>query len=245
MNRIDTFVAAVGLAGDSRSSESRVEADFIATHLALPRGARILDLPCGNGRVAVLLARKGYRVVGADVSRTCIGIARARSAHPNVGYAVRNVNAVIGRREQFDAVVSLYTCIGYLPSDAENEQALRSLTSVLPRGGKLILSTANGPVSARHSGNVTAFDTGRYVIRRSDHYDSDRRIMTRRFAVLDRSTDVRRRYVHQQRLYSNAEMFSLLGSCGLGCIRTFADCHGRPFDRDRAPHVVYIGTKQV
>jgi cyclopropane fatty-acyl-phospholipid synthase-like methyltransferase len=243
MNRIDTFVAAAGLAGDSRSADSREAADFVAAHLTLAHGARILDMPCGNGRVAVLLARKGYRVVGADVSRTCIRIARAKSAHPNVRYVATNINTARGIGEQFDAVISLFTCIGYFASDAENVEALRSLTSVLPYGGTLILSTANQSVSARQSGNVTMFATNGFHIRRADHYDARTRFMTRRFAVLDRSTGTRRTYVHRQRLYSNGEMLSLLRSCGMAAIRCFADYRGTRFDGNRSPHVVFIGTK--
>ena len=51
--------------------------------------ARILDLGCGNGYVASLLARLGYRVIGVDVSED--GIALARRAYPEVEFYVCSV----------------------------------------------------------------------------------------------------------------------------------------------------------
>jgi len=51
--------------------------------------ARILDLGCGNGYVASLLARLGCRVIDADVSED--GIALARQAYPQIEFHVRSV----------------------------------------------------------------------------------------------------------------------------------------------------------
>ena len=44
--------------------------------LAFPQGARILDVCCGTGYLAGLLAARGYRVTGIDASAAMIGFAR-------------------------------------------------------------------------------------------------------------------------------------------------------------------------
>ena len=41
--------------------------------LALPEGARVLDLACGTGDLSRLAQRRGYRVVGADLSAGMLG----------------------------------------------------------------------------------------------------------------------------------------------------------------------------
>ena len=46
--------------------------------LGLPAGSRILDVPCGQGRHAHLLAEAGYDVDGLDYSMSCCAIARRR-----------------------------------------------------------------------------------------------------------------------------------------------------------------------
>ena len=42
------------------------EVDFLEKALELKRGARVLDIPCGHGRHALELARRGARVVVND-----------------------------------------------------------------------------------------------------------------------------------------------------------------------------------
>ena len=44
------------------------EADFLASTLAVPSGAELLDVPCGAGRLSLALAQRGYQVTGVDWS---------------------------------------------------------------------------------------------------------------------------------------------------------------------------------
>src|SRR5438477_11888349 len=43
---------------------------------ALPPGARLLDLCCGTGQLAGMLAARGYRVSGLDISPRMLAFAR-------------------------------------------------------------------------------------------------------------------------------------------------------------------------
>ncbi len=44
------------------------EVDFLVDTLNVPPGARLLDIPCGFGRHAIELARRGFRMTGLDIS---------------------------------------------------------------------------------------------------------------------------------------------------------------------------------
>src|SRR5258705_307498 len=61
-------------------AQTRREVDFLLRALRPAPGARILDVPCGYGRHAAALARRGFRVVGVDLSRAMIAEARRRFA---------------------------------------------------------------------------------------------------------------------------------------------------------------------
>ena len=60
--------------------QTKAEADFIAGILDLPNGARILDVPCGNGRHSIELAKRGIRMTGVDLSDEFIAEARQTAA---------------------------------------------------------------------------------------------------------------------------------------------------------------------
>jgi len=73
------------------------------------RGQRVLDLACGHGRIARVLARRGALVLGVDISGALLERARAAEAADPLGvrYLLADVSrpdALVG--ERFDAVLS-------------------------------------------------------------------------------------------------------------------------------------------
>src|SRR2546426_9151127 len=52
--------------------QTKAETDFLIAALHCHAGSHLLDVPCGNGRLALELARHGYRVTGVDISKEFI-----------------------------------------------------------------------------------------------------------------------------------------------------------------------------
>jgi ubiquinone/menaquinone biosynthesis C-methylase UbiE len=80
---------------------------------SIPRGSRVLDLPCGTGRMTRILVSRGYQVTGADVSEAMLGRARDNyreyqkqqgSKAPNIQFEVRDVLATGFNDNQFEGV---------------------------------------------------------------------------------------------------------------------------------------------
>ena len=119
-------------------AQTRREVDFLLRALRPAPGARILDVPCGYGRHAAALARRGFRVVGVDLSRAMIAEARRRFAErPRLTFVRRDMRRIAYRGE-FDAVVNLYTSFGYF-TPAQNQAVLRRLARALRPGGTLLV----------------------------------------------------------------------------------------------------------
>lgn len=57
--------------------QTKREADFLVKVLQCDEGSHLLDVPCGNGRLSLELARRGYRVTGLDISEEFIAEARS------------------------------------------------------------------------------------------------------------------------------------------------------------------------
>src|SRR2546428_2156051 len=79
----------LALYDDFLAERTPVEVDQIEALLQLHPPRRILDLPCGQGRHAIELARRGYEVTGVDLSPYMLGVAAERGSGPRPGSLAR------------------------------------------------------------------------------------------------------------------------------------------------------------
>src|SRR5438105_13082606 len=57
--------------------QTKAEAEFLIDHLNCDASARVLDVPCGHGRLSFELAKRGLRVSGVDISEEVVAEARS------------------------------------------------------------------------------------------------------------------------------------------------------------------------
>lgn len=102
-------------------------------------GSRILDVPCGQGRHAHLLAEAGFDVDGIDYSRELLAVARKRGTGPRLRYARGDMRKMPARwTGRFDAVLNLFTSFGFFAHPADDEVVVREFARVLRPGGVLV-----------------------------------------------------------------------------------------------------------
>ena len=107
--------------------------------LALPAGSRILDVPCGQGRHAHLLAEAGFDVDGLDYSRVLLARARARGTGARLRYTRGDMRRLPARwSARFDAVVNLFTSFGFFTEPADDARVIAEFARVLRTGGLLV-----------------------------------------------------------------------------------------------------------
>jgi SAM-dependent methyltransferase len=107
--------------------------------LALPTGSRVLDVPCGQGRHAHLLAETGFRVDGLDYSAHLIAKAKARGTGPSLHYTRGDMRRLPARwTSRFDAVLNLFTSFGFFTSPADDARVIAEFARVLRPGGALV-----------------------------------------------------------------------------------------------------------
>ncbi len=109
-------------------------------------GAAILDLACGQGRIAVPLAQRGYRVTGLDLSAQLLGVARqtADAAGVTVEWHRADMRDIppewAGR---FDYIINIFTAFGYFEDEAENQRVLAGVARALKPGGRFLIESIN------------------------------------------------------------------------------------------------------
>lgn len=95
----------------------------------LAPGSRVLDLACGVGYGAWMLAKAGYKVVAADRSREAIEYANAHFGHSSIQYMVVEAEDIQPREDGFDAVI----CFETIEHLADPLPVLKKFRTMAPR----------------------------------------------------------------------------------------------------------------
>ncbi len=122
---------------------TRLESDFIEKMLQLRPQAKVLDVPCGNGRHSLELASRGYRLTGVDFSHEFIDEARAKAAERQlkISWEHREMRE-LPWQEEFDGVFCFGNSFGYLDDDG-NAKFLEAVAHALKPGARLILDASS------------------------------------------------------------------------------------------------------
>ncbi|WP_309736620.1 class I SAM-dependent methyltransferase [Chamaesiphon sp. OTE_75_metabat_556] len=115
-----------------------------------PDTATILELGCGTGHHAILLAKEGYSVCGVDLSAEMLQYASERldrvspELRARLEFSQGDLRQVRFDR-QFDVVLSLFHVISYQTTNADLLAAFTTAKMHLKPGGLLIFDVWYGP----------------------------------------------------------------------------------------------------
>ncbi len=122
------------------------ECDFIEAELQFNKSLKILDVGCGTGRHTIELTRRGYQVVGIDLSESQLDKARKKAKKENLTIEFYQQDARnLPYQNEFDVAIML--CEGGFPlmeTDEMNFEILKNVTQSLTQQGKIIFTTLNG-----------------------------------------------------------------------------------------------------
>ncbi len=134
--------------------------------LGVGPGCRVLDVGCGVGRWSRLLAARGARVTGVDLSPTMIEEAQRRAARAGLGescdFQVQDV-CNLQVQGQFDLVLAV-TVLQHILDPAGLRAAITAMARQLAPGGRMIL------LEAAPDDDVSRCDTTVFKARRRAVY---------------------------------------------------------------------------
>jgi len=117
--------------------------------LGLHEGSRVLDAPCGYGRLSRPLAERGAIVLGVDQSRALLDHAeRGRGDIPTarLRYVLHDLRRPLGEGG-FDCALNIFTSLGY-GSEEEDVAILATLRTAVRPGGLVFVETAHRDLAA-------------------------------------------------------------------------------------------------
>ena len=151
----DDFIRTMAKITDQQIAD---EASFIEESLGVAPGAMVLDLACGTGRHAIELTRRGYKVVGFDLSLAMLARA-ADEAYDRT----QKLNFVQGDMREmtfestFDGVYCWNTSFGFFEEE-KNAQVVQRVHKSLRPGGQFLLDVVNRDYIMRQSPSLAWFE---------------------------------------------------------------------------------------
>jgi SAM-dependent methyltransferase len=229
-------------------AEAILHAPRICEWLGIRAGQRLLDVACGAGRYARALGRLGLRVTGVDLSGDLLRVARETSpplpgAPLYVQWDVRHLPYA----QQFEGAISMFTSIGYFGSRDDDLAILKGVFRALVPGGRFVLDYLNERQVRAELEPLTD------EVRDDLHVRVERRIVedapggpsVLKSVQMDsvRTRLIEAAYVERVRLYTAAELDSLLEDAGFALAgERMGDYDGSPAG-DAAPRSIRIAQR--
>jgi SAM-dependent methyltransferase len=151
----DDFIRTMAKITDAQIAK---EVDFIDESLGLDKGAMVLDLACGTGRHAIELTRRGYQVVGFDLSLSMLAKAADEAQDRS-----QKLNFVQGDMREmtfdgtFDGVYCWNTSFGFFEEE-KNAAVIANVRRALKPGGQVLLDVVNRDFVAQQCPSLVWFE---------------------------------------------------------------------------------------
>lgn len=208
--------------------QTRAEADFIAKQLQLADSGKVLDVPCGNGRLSIELAKRGFVLIGIDLASEFMDEAKSSSlqAGVNVEWRTQDMRDLPWAGE-FDGAFCFGNSFGYLDDEA-NAVFLKALSQTLKPGGRFLL---DAPAAAEcilpNFQASRSFELAGIKVDTEHRYDHEQGRMFNDFTFTHNGVVDKR--PSSQRVYTYRELTELLRAACLETVAAYASLTAEPF----------------
>lgn len=208
--------------------QTSAEADFLQTVLQLTPKAKVLDVPCGNGRISLELASRGFRLTGVDISQGFLEEARLTATK-------RQLEIVFERREmrdlpwkgKFDGAFCFGNSFGYLDDDG-NANFLKAVNRILKQGGRFVLDAASVAEAVLPKiQDRTEVQVGDIRFIEVNHYDHVLSRLDTEYTFV-RNGNMEKRF-GSHRIYTYRELCQLLEAAGFVNLESYGSLSQDPF----------------
>jgi SAM-dependent methyltransferase len=226
------------------AERDRREVSRLLEILELPSGARLLDVPCGQGRHAHLLAEAGFDVDGLDYSADLLERAKARGTGARLRYTRGDMRTLPARwTARFDAALNLFTSFGFFVNPADDARVIREFARVLRPGGLLVWhgGSRDGVMAKFLDRDWWQSEDGTMVAHERS-FDSLSGVLTIR-STWRGPTHVGERE-HRIRLYTPTRLAELCGAAGLIVEQAYDGFNARDLTR-RSSEMLLVARKDA
>lgn len=228
------------------------EVENIVRLFGIEPPARILDMPCGPGRHALELARRGFLVTGVD--RTAKYLDEAAAGAKARGLADRTAWVRADMREfgrdgrtgadqagTFDAAINVFTSFGYFARPEDDRRVAEAFFAALRPGGHILFEMVNkGWISRRFQASDWHEEPDGTLLLEQRTLSADGSWIDNRWIVVRGGERSELRFGH--RLYGEEELRAVLASVGFTGMRVYGALSGMDATPE-SPRLVMVARK--
>lgn len=222
-----------------RSDEEAVRAvELLTRSVIIPKGARVLDLCCGGGRHTKALIDAGYDVVGIDLSKTLLSLAREET----LGLPVELYHADMREAypgAPYDCIANFFTSFGYFDDPKDDLLVLRRVKEALKPNGYFFLDFFNAAYLLQHlvESDTLEFDDFSITQKRS----IEAGFVVKSITVQSSSSSTHERiFTERVRLYEKSDFERMFEDAELRICKVFGDYSGAGWTND-TPRCIILG----
>lgn len=201
----------------------------------IKKTSKILELACGTGNVTIPLAKKGYDVVGVDISEDMLMIAKNKSVENNLNIFFIQQNMIDLELEQkFDCVLSMCDGINYIIDMDDLLQVFQNVYDVLEDEGIFIFDISSAyKIKNILGNNMFGENLGDICYLWENYFNEESKILEMDLTIFIQHGKYYKKEeeIHTQRAYKADEIIKLLNKLDFKDIKTY---DGFTFDIHRS-----------
>ena len=205
----------------------------------------VLDLCCGTGRHDILLVKKGWQTIGADLSKNLLRIAKNKMQRENATFPIVQceMQNLPFRNEVFANIINMFTSFGYLPSEKEDLGSLSEIFRTLKTDGGFLVDLVSRDHLLRVFRESDLADFGTFTMEEKRSLDKDKTKITSLWLVTPKNNGEKLVLRHELRLYNLEDLQRILCLEGLATKAVYGNYKAEDFNEESS-RLIILAQKQ-
>lgn len=206
----------------------------------------VLDLGCGTGNLCIEMAKRGYEMIGIDLSTDMLMCAKEKTIKENLDILYLNQDmADFELYGTVDVILCLLDSMNYVTNKNDLKRLFKLVKNYLNPGGLFIFDLNTPYKLEKVLGNNVFYDVGTDISYIWDNqYDKKKKLcqFDLTFFIQDQSKYHRYDELHFERAYSHHEIKTIIKKSGFEFLHVF-DCLKFSTPHKKSERIFYICKK--
>jgi len=224
--------------------DDKEAAEFIErliNYLQPPQNSLMIDIGCGRGRHAKILASKEFDVTGIDI------------APDNIEYALASENDHLHFYQHdmrmpfwinyFDYAFNFFTSFGYFKTEREHNNAIRSISQSLKHNGIFVLDYLNVQFADNHLVNESIKQIEGTTFHLTKWFDENN--FYKKIIIEDEGLPNNLEFTEKVARFTLTDFEKMFADQGFKILEVFGDYQLNKYDEKKSPRLLMVAKKEM